>query len=74
MFKTIRENKAAALALLVTMSGTFFLGGVAIKSGSTTHCREVVMRDIIESRRYQGTLDQMLRPDWIEELEKGTAK
>jgi len=49
----------------------FVLG---VNSGITSQsvCRQQVMLEIVASKQYQNKLDQMLRPDWVDELEKET--
>lgn len=59
--------KVAYILLAIGLCALFFFAGYA---QSVPHCREVVIRDIAESNKYQVILDQMLRPDWVSELEK----
>lgn len=58
--------------LLIALGAILLTAFLLLNSGSkVSYCREVVKRDIIESKKYQNEMDNLLRPDYLEELTRG---
>lgn len=54
--------------VVVIGSNISLMIGMNYKTPSVDVCRGVVLRDIKESREYQSTVEDAVRPDYIDEL------